>query len=377
MSATPNPVTAGCLSAAPRPTARLGYSPDGTRVAFLRDAGCCPKTVDIFAVKADGSDLHKATSSPLATSAWANWAPDSRHLGIIEYNADGEDGQLYLLDTEGREAPLLLAPDMDVRDAMAFRPPNGDQIAFRALVNGKFGVYAINADGTGDLRTLLEPDVSLDMGNHAANMVYSADGQQLFYQSYTPATDGRTEGCCQLWVMNADGSDPHAFESVNEGAWTGVPTVSPDGRWVSYWSVLGNSGRQQIRVAPADGSGPAIGTGPAMSDFFPWAWAPDSSKILMMPDDGSTTSAYLIDPEGGPWSTVPFEIWLGPRLAAPGALSLHLHLALEPGCSLSGSVRRSPSRSCHRAWVEFRHERFRLLPACQDAGPEPGTPRPY
>ena len=99
--------------------------------------------------------------------------------------------------------------------------------------------------------------------------------------------------------MNADGSDAHAFESVNEAAWTGVPTVSPDGRWVAYWSVLGNSGRQQIRVAPADGSGPAIGIGPAMSDFFPWQWAPDSSKILMMPEDGSTTSAYLIDPEGG------------------------------------------------------------------------------
>ena len=45
--------------------------------------------------------------------------------------------------------------------------------------------------------------------------------------------------------------------------------------------------------------GRSIGTGPAMSDFFPWLWAPDSSKILMMPEDGSTPSAYLIDPEGG------------------------------------------------------------------------------
>ena len=44
-----------------------------------------------------------------------------------------------------------------------------------------------------------------------------------------------------------------------------------------------------------------------MSDFFPWSWAPDSSKILMMPEDGSTTSAYLIDPESGDYSTVPLE----------------------------------------------------------------------
>ena len=86
-----------------------------------------------------------------------------------------------------------------------------------------------------------------------------------------------------------------------------MPTVSPDGRWVAYWSVLGASGNQQIRVAPADERGPSIGAGPAMSDFFPWAWSPDSSKILMFPGDGSSTSAYLIDPEGGSYETVPFE----------------------------------------------------------------------
>ena len=282
-----------------------GYSPDGTRVAFFRDVDCCPKTVDLVVVDADGSGLFKVNSEPLVEDlTWANWTPDSRHLAVI-HGADGH-GRLDLVDAEGSEPPRQLVPDMDV-SSPAFRPPNGQEVAFRAIVNGKYGVYAVNADGTGAPRTLLEPNVSLDMGNHALNMVYSADGKRLFYQSYTQATDGRTEGCCQLWVMNADGSDPHAFQSVNEGAWTGVPTVSPDGRWVSYWSVLGNSGRQQIRVAPADGSGPAIGTGPALSDFFPWQWAPDSSKILIMPDDGSTTSAYLVDPKGGDWSTVPFE----------------------------------------------------------------------
>jgi hypothetical protein len=39
-----------------------------------------------------------------------------------------------------------------------------------------------------------------------------------------------------------------------------------------------------------------------------WLWiAPDSSKILMMPLDASSSSAYLIDPEGGPFTTVPWE----------------------------------------------------------------------
>jgi hypothetical protein len=76
---------------------------------------------------------------------------------------------------------------------------------------------------------------------------------------------------------------------------------------VSYWSVLGNSGNLQVRVAPADGSRPSIATGPAMGDFYPWLWSPDSSKILLYLNDGSSRSAYLLDPEGGPYEQVPWE----------------------------------------------------------------------
>ena len=145
------------------------------------------------------------------------------------------------------------------------------------------------------------------MDFHAAGMAFSPDGERLLYQSHSRSWAGQPDGCCQLWVVNADGTNPHRFEAVGDAAWTGLPTISPDGRWVSYWSVLGNSGNLQIRVAPADESGPSIATGPKMSEYFPWAWSPDSSTILMYPGDGSSRSAYLIDPEGGPYETIPWE----------------------------------------------------------------------
>ena len=280
-----------------------GYSPDGAQVAFVRDVEGRPDFVDIMAVNADGSALRTVTPEPIPRDTWANWAPDSRHLGLIDVGAG--PGRLELVDVDGKEDPIRPAPDLFV-DAIAFRPPDGKELAVRANVDGKYGVYAVKADGSGQ-RTILEPTVSLDMGLHAQNMVFSPDGARLFYQSYAPAGEGFTGGCCQLRVVNADGTDDHRFEAAVPSAWTGVPTVSPDGRWVAYWSVLGSSGNQQIRVAPADESGPSIGAGPAMSDFFPWAWSPDSSKILMFPGDGSSTSAYLIDPEGGSYETVPFE----------------------------------------------------------------------
>ena len=281
------------------------YSPDGTRVAFFRNRRAAvlrPST----STRSRPMDRTRARSrgSDRTDIALANWTPDSRHLA--RHREHRRRRRLELLDAEGSEPPRRLAPDLDVADAVAFRPPSGDQIAFRALVDEGWGLFVMNADGT-NIRPLLDP-VPVEMDFHALNITYSADGERLFYQSYTPASPSRSEGCCQLWVMNADGSDAHAFDpQAAPNAWSGVPAVSPDGRWVSYWYVGEDAPTQQVRVAAADGSGSVIATGPAMSDFFPWLWAPDSSKILMKPHDGSTTSAYLIDPAGGSWSTVPWE----------------------------------------------------------------------
>ena len=275
------------------------YSPDGTRLAFIREAGCCPERVDLYAARDDGSGLRKVNAAPFTDLVYANWTPDSRHLAVIENTATG--GQLYLLDVDGREPPRQLAATMDVADAVAFRPPLGREIAFRALLDDGWGIFVMNDDGT-DIRELLDPaPTSIDM--HAANLVYSPDGEQLFYQSYVPADERTAEGCCQLWVMNADGTNAHPIEE-NRAAWSGVPTVSPDGRWVAYWYVFGDE-PHYVKVAPVDGSTPAVLTGPQMPDFVPWMWAPDSSTILLTPIDGSDR-AYLLDPQGGPFKTVPW-----------------------------------------------------------------------
>ena len=62
-----------------------------------------------------------------------------------------------------------------------------------------------------------------------------------------------------------------------------------------------------VAVVRADGTGPVIDTGPPLSGTARWVWAPDSSKILMVPNDEGTVKAYLLDPNGGPWTMVPSE----------------------------------------------------------------------
>jgi hypothetical protein len=38
-----------------------------------------------------------------------------------------------------------------------------------------------------------------------------------------------------------------------------------------------------------------------------WVWLPDSARILMYPDNVGTATAYLLDPEGGQGTQVPWR----------------------------------------------------------------------
>ncbi|MFL5674119.1 MAG: TolB family protein, partial [Chloroflexota bacterium] len=275
-----------------------GFSPDGTRVAFFRDVPVASGTslpVDLYVMKADGSGVTKISPSPMYSVGEAAWAPDGRHIAVV--HPDGPLDRLDLFDTSGSLPPQRIDAAVGI-DTMAFRPPDGHEILFRALVNGKYGLFTINADGS-RRQTLVDPVNTTDIDQDLNSATYSADGSRIFYQRWFPDS-------IQLWVMNADGTDQHRFDTQVAPAWSGVPVPSPDGKWIAYWHVF-EDGRatQRVSVAPADGSGPIIQTGPELTGLARWVWSPDSTKILMRPDDGPT--AYLLDPGGGAGTPVRWQ----------------------------------------------------------------------
>jgi TolB protein len=272
-----------------------GFSPDGTKLAFSRDAG--GSAVDEFVAHPDGSAAVRITPTPLASVVASSWAPDGRHIAMI-HPVDGVN-RFDLFDVEGKVAPTRLDAATNA-DSIQFRPPLGAEILFRALVNGRYGLFVMNADGT-HLRTLVKPTNTADVDQDLNAAVYSADGSRIFYQRWTPDS-------IQLWVMSADGSDPREFRPEPGQGWDGLADPSPDGRWVAYWHVI-EDGRatQHVSVVRADGTGPLIETGPAMTGTARWTWSPDSTRILMLPNDGSSPSAYLLDPAGGQWTTVQWQ----------------------------------------------------------------------
>lgn len=278
------------------------FSPDGTRLAFIRDVPVGPGSlpIDIYVANADGSAPRKVNGERIREWQWIGWTPDSGHLVVI-HGLNLVD----VFDAVGTEPPQRITAAAGT-DFIQFRPPDGREILYRGRVEGEaWGLFAMDADWTNP-RLLVK---SLDSGFNPLDLgsaSYSADGSQIFYQRADPAME--FDLCCRLWVMNADdGSEAHEFVPPDGRAWDGQAVASPDGRWVAYWHRPSDESPRGISVVSSDGTGPVIETGPKLSGTAHFVWAPDSSKILMWDDSGGNGTADLLDPMGGPWTDVPWQ----------------------------------------------------------------------
>jgi hypothetical protein len=283
-------------------------SPDGTRIAFNRKvgSGTGPDTdqFDTYVMNADGSGVARVKFAAIAGSSRLTWMPDSRRLAIIQRVAttacsspsECQAGKLDLVDTSTGASRTIAT--VDGMDFVQFRPPDGRELLYRAVVDGNVGLFAMDPDGS-HVRTIASPEAG-QIGLAFSSAMYSADGQRIFYEHSAGGS------CCQLWVMNADGSGAHEFAPLGP-AWDGNAVPSPDGVWIAYWHNIDNGPPHGISVARADGTGRLLEAGPALPSFGHYLWAPDSSKILLYPNDGSSSRAFLIDPHDGTYKTVAWD----------------------------------------------------------------------
>jgi dipeptidyl aminopeptidase/acylaminoacyl peptidase len=113
----------------------------------------------------------------------------------------------------------------------------------------------------------------------ASSPALSPDGRRVAFM--VSDTDEKADRLCSsIWVVPADASEP--ARRFTEGPADRSPCFSPDGRWLAYISVTDQVPEHaHVRLAPLDGGAPTR-LGDLPGPVLQLAWAPDSSRIVVV-----------------------------------------------------------------------------------------------
>lgn len=267
------------------------FSRDGSMFVYWRDAAS-PGTYELAITNVDGT-IVRALTHPRAPTSIV-WSPDGARLLVVDSSPD----TLSIVSVDGNGTREI---ETGMRTEQAFWRPDGRQIVFQGLssINGvqSFGIYVVNADGTG-LRSILPPVTS---EAHVQEPALSPDGTQVAYGVW----DGDDVEGGNLYVTDVDSGDTRIIQ-FGGGDWEDYfPAWSPDGKQLVF-----TRGRPQesyhLAVGPATG-GDVANLGPEM----PWdagviaAFSPDGSKVIAQYAD---RSIWIFDASGGPGTKLEIRV---------------------------------------------------------------------
>jgi Tol biopolymer transport system component len=262
------------------------YSPDGTKLAYLRgrvvdssgNYGGGPDAMDSIWVldTATGHSRQLTTCRGCSPYDYVSWSPDGTRLAFSEADQHGSF-QLHLINADGTHRTQLTHLIAGWNATEPAWSPDGSQIAFtfftvasdpsQGIVYPSVNIDVITPDGTwlGGLPGLLDATSSVGHGGSPyLEPAWSPEGSRI---AYLAAGSLGADVDFQLWLMAPDGSHRSSifqYRNCCQNTWGG-PTWSPDGMRIAV--VTDNA----LWVMRADGSATtALGIA---SDDRP-AWRP-------------------------------------------------------------------------------------------------------
>lgn len=255
--------------------AYLSFAEDRLIFQSTREGLGCDQ---IFTMKLDGSDTTMVSSGKGRTTC-AYFLPGDQSILYASTHAAADDClpppdrskgyvwklydeyDIYVAKADGSDVQVLAASPG--YDAEATVSPKGDKIVFTSTRDGDPELYLMNLDGSGVQRLTKAP-------GYDGGAFFSADGSQIVWRANRPK--GKDEKAkykelieedlvrptrLELFVMNADGSDPRQVTS--NGAANFGPFFHPDGRRIIFASNLADpQGRNfDLYLVAADGKSEA------------------------------------------------------------------------------------------------------------------------
>lgn len=226
-------------------------------------------------------DLATKTISPLDTGAAINnnndhvLSFDGTMLGISDQSAShGGQSRIFALPAAGGTPRPITSNTPSYLHGWS---PDGRWLVFTGGRGGKYDIYKIPADGSGQEIRLTDAP-GLNDGPE-----FSPDAKWIYFNS------SRT-GRMQLWRMKPDGTDQAQITDDEFNNW--FPHISPDGKWIvflSYGTDVNASDHPYykqvyIRLMPVEGGKPRVIAyvyGGQGTMNVP-SWSPDSARIAFV-----------------------------------------------------------------------------------------------
>ncbi len=184
------------------------WSPDGNRLVFARDLGSntsrwLPRTkgplctrYQLFSINIDGSGLRQLTQSTDHYNKRPAWSPDG---SAIAYEArppskKTNKADIYIMMPDGSSSRALTNGGDQEENSDPTWSPDSAKIAFSSNRGGTHEIFVMNRDGS-EVRQLTH---GIKAG--CRHPSWSPDGSEIAFST------GWNEA---IYVMNADGSNPH------------------------------------------------------------------------------------------------------------------------------------------------------------------------
>jgi len=265
----------------------ITFSPDGTRLAYVRGNSPQGPTSQLMVANADGSDPRPIATGKLLADWFdgrgPSWSPDGKFIAVgrLRLNASGYSNGISLFDLSGNETTLVeRLPGIVARlawlksgDGLVFSATSrvgshSNQLWFVSYPSGEVSRLTNDLNGYGQVSLGVTADdktlVTIQQVTHSNLWVATGsykDAKQIT-QGDNDGFDGvatdagkvvyssASTGVSKLYTAKLDGSGEVQVSPGDE--YCDSPTITGDGRYVGFMCLKG--GNPNIWVANADGS---------------------------------------------------------------------------------------------------------------------------
>jgi len=263
-------------------TTRIAWSPDGKTVA------CAASSADAagYYHQVIGVSVDDGSQKPLTSQRWVNVAQ-------VTWQADG-DGLVMIATAQGagREATPGQVWHLSYPSGEARRITNDlDRYRDVSLTADASTLITVQTNRVSNIWVAPKTDLThirqITSGtmDGSSGLVWTPDGR-ILYQS-------EASGKPDIWVMNADGSNQRQL--TQDGDRNVRPQVSPDGRYVIYASD--RTGRTNVWRMDVDGGNPKQLTD-GKSNSHPH-FSPDGRWVVYISRDNGNATVWKVGVDNG------------------------------------------------------------------------------